>query len=661
MSICSCPSLFKPGKIGTMELRNLSFMPSMGLSSTEGGFVNDTCIRHYVERAKGGFGLISIEQTCVDYPLGMNTANQLRVDDDKFIPGLKKLTDAVHKYDTKIVLEISHTGRGAKPEIIGQQAVAPSPVAMPLMYVTGVERGTPRELTIPEIQAIEDRYAQGALRAKKAGFDGIQLHSTGYYLGAQFLNADINFRTDEYGGPIENRFRFHENIIKKTRALCGDDFNILVKCTLISGNGVTVEDGMYCVRRMVELGVDAVEVMGGGDVNKTSPDDNDLAFTASRPMPMAKLAKMYRQHAFDVFGPNMKMKFIYGGDIRDGSTIEEALQDGVCDFVAIGKSCIVEPHFVKLLEEGRDAEIHPCIGCYICASDQLAAGAHCYCSGNGAMAHDSRFDLPKPDVLKKVVIVGAGPAGIEAAKILKIRGHDVTIMEKSDKLGGQIHYAMLPPMKDHLKRLIPYYEATIKANNIPVMFNTEATVENVLALNPDVVICATGLKPAKLPIPGIDLPHVMSGKQYLSGECKITGDRVVVIGGGDVGCEVADTLAENGAQVTILEMLDVLAPTATFINRSVMLHNLQRNHANWLLGTRCKSIHEGKVVVADKLGFPWDIPCDNVVVCTGDPADDTLYQELKGLVPELYNIGDSSGRANLAKAHADAYGLARSI
>ena len=234
-------------------------------------------------------------------------------------------------------------------------------------------------------------------------------------------------------------------------------------------------------------------------------------------------------------------------------------------------------------------------------------------------------------------------------------------MEKSDKLGGQIHYAMLPPMKDHLKRLIPYYEATIKANNIPVMFNTEATVENVLALNPDVVICATGLKPAKLPIPGIDLPHVMSGKQYLSGECKITGDRVVVIGGGDVGCEVADTLAENGAQVTILEMLDVLAPTATFINRSVMLHNLQRNHANWLLGTRCKSIHEGKVVVADKLGFPWDIPCDNVVVCTGDPADDTLYQELKGLVPELYNIGDSSGRANLAKAHADAYGLARSI
>lgn len=644
-----------------MELRNLSFMPSMGLSSTEGGFVNDTCIRHYVERAKGGFGLISTEHVCVDYPLGINTANQLRVDDDKFIPGLAKLAAAVHEYGTKIVMEISHTGRGAKREIIGQQAVGPSAVAMPMMYVTGVERETPRELTIPEIEAIEDRYAQGALRAKKAGYDGVQIHSTGYYLGVQFLNSSINLRTDMYGGPIENRFRFLENIIKKTRALCGSDFNVLVKCTLFAGSGITVEDGMYCVRRMVELGVDAVEVMGGGDVNKTSPDDNDLAFTASRPLPMAKLAKMYRQHAYDVFGPDMKMKFIYGGDVRDGAVIEEALQNDVCDFIGIGKSCIVEPHFVRLLEEGRDAEIHPCIGCYICASEQLATGAHCYCSGNGAMAHGSRFDLPAPDAVKKIIIVGAGPAGIEAAKILKLRGHDVKIMEKSGRLGGQIHYAVLPPMKEHLKRLIPYYEATIQANNIPVLFNTEATVENIMAEEPDVVICATGVKPGKLPVPGIDLPHVMSGKQYLDGEREITGKRVVVIGGGDVGCEVADKLAEDGAEVTIVEMLDVLAPTSTFINRSVMLHNLQRHHANWLLGTRCKSIYEGKIVAADKIGYTWDIPCDNVVVCIGDPADDQLYNELTGLVPELYNIGDSSGRANLAKAHADAYGLARSI
>ena len=218
------PNLLSKGTIGTLETRNKTVMCAMGINQSDKGFVNDAVINHYAERAKGGIGLIMIEVTCVDAPVGLNTSNMLVADDDKYIPGLTKLTDAIHVHGAKCMLQLSHTGRGSRRKITGHQPVAPSAVAMPYSFMMGLGNEEPRALTIKEIQEIEDKYAQAALRAKKAGFDGVEIHSVGYYMGQQFLSSTANVRTDEYGGNPENRVRFHLNIIGKIKKLCEEMF-----------------------------------------------------------------------------------------------------------------------------------------------------------------------------------------------------------------------------------------------------------------------------------------------------------------------------------------------------------------------------------------------------------------------------------------------------
>ena len=242
------PNLLSPGYIGKVELRNKTVMAAMGMSQAENGFVNKAVLNHYAERAKGGVGAIIVEVTCVDSPLGLNTNGMLVIDDDKYIPGMTELASVIHEGGSKAFLQISHTGRGARRKIIGDQPVGPSAVAMPYSYMMGLANETPRELTIDEIKAIEEKYAQAALRAKKAGFDGVEIHAVGYYLGQQFLSKTANIRTDEYGGCKENRIRFHLNIIKRIRELCGEDFAVIVKLSVIEmgkDGGISMLDGLY--------------------------------------------------------------------------------------------------------------------------------------------------------------------------------------------------------------------------------------------------------------------------------------------------------------------------------------------------------------------------------------------------------------------------------
>lgn len=661
MSTVKYPNLFSPMKIGSVEIRNRTLMAPMGISVCKDGYVNEQIIRHFAERSRGGIGAILTEVVCVDSTNGMSTTDELCIDDDKYIPGFKKMADEIHKHGAKVFMEISHAGRSAMPSTIkpGYEHVAPSAVPLKYYWMTGIERPVPRALTIDEIHDIQDKYVAAAVRAKKADYDGVTIHCHGHYICAQFINSQSNIRTDEYGGSIENRFRFIEEIVLKIREACGEDFVITCKLTSFSpSGGVDIEDGKYMCKRMAEIGVDAVEPSATDQ--SPYPNESSTPFSCMPELAGAGLVKLYKDYVKSELG-DVKMRFIVGGGARTGEGMEKAITDFDCDFIQIGRGVLVDAHMVRLIEDGREDEVHPCIGCWFCSGKQLFYDVPMFCAGNGATKLEHRYDLPLAIDRKKVLIIGGGPAGIEAAKVLKKRGHYPVIWEKSDKLGGQMHYAEAAPQKDHFKTLIPYMYNTVKALDIPVEFNKEATYENVMAFDADVVICATGVKPRTLPLPGVDMPHVVRAKDCLIGDRKVEGKRVVIIGGGDVGCEVAEKLSSEGHEVHIVEMTDFLAPGYAPSNRTIMLYHLQQNDVRQHLGVALREVEEDGVVVADKMNYRYKILCDNVVMATGDAANDDLFCALDGHHHEVYKIGDCNGPSDLVKAHAEAYALARNL
>ena len=561
------PNLLSKGTIGTLETRNKTVMCAMGINQSDKGFVNDAVINHYAERAKGGIGLIMIEVTCVDAPVGLNTSNMLVADDDKYIPGLTKLTDAIHVHGAKCMLQLSHTGRGSRRKITGHQPVAPSAVAMPYSFMMGLGNEEPRALTIKEIQEIEDKYAQAALRAKKAGFDGVEIHSVGYYMGQQFLSSTANVRTDEYGGNPENRVRFHLNIIGKIKKLCGEDFPIVVKLSAVEQGedaGITMQDGMYYAKRFQDAGADAIEVLAG--TWKKEAGMEDMPDSAS--IPSSRKGQ---------------------GDAVRGMPYWEM------------KTMIIP-------------------------------------SG------------------KQVIVVGGGVAGVEAARIASIRGHRVSLYERSGQIGGQIFQAMAPPHKENMKPLIAYLEKQLSIHNVEVHLNAEITAEEIISRKPDAVVCATGVRPSVLPIPGFD--RAVHAKDILDGgECK---EKAVIIGGGSVGCETAEYLAEQGKKVTVIEMLDTMAEKMTNVARTILMGHLKGLGVELLTSCKCKEITED-TVVCELDGRERRIPADTVIAAVGDRPNDSLYQELQGKVEELYNVGDSACPDSIAAAVSQGYYCGRNI
>ena len=652
------PNLLSPGKIGKVELRNKTVMAAMGMSQSDNGFVNKAVINHYAERAKGGVGAIIVEVTCVDSPLGLNTKGMLIIDDDKYIPGMAQLADAIHEGGSKAFLQLSHTGRGARRKIIGAQPVGPSAVAMPYSYMMGLANETPRALKIDEIKDIEEKYAQAALRAKKAGFDGVEIHAVGYYLGQQFLSRTANIRTDEYGGSRENRIRFHLNIIKRIRELCGEDFAVIVKLSVIEmgkDGGISMLDGLYYCKEFQKAGVDAIEVLAGiwsGEAGKNQKPES--AYSDCMAVALCLVMKI----GLMLTAGKKKITLIGGGRAQNPVASERALKSGQCDLIFIGHGLLAQPDLVNLIDEDREDEIRPCIGCGHCINHQLQHGERAICSGNAVLARgDNDHTIIPAETKKKVVVIGAGVAGVEAARIAAMRGHTVDIYDAANEVGGQMNLACKPPFKQHLGLMKPYLERQLELHGINVHLGKKMTKEDVIALNPDAVVCATGVKNAVLKVEGAE--RAVNATDILSG--KTSGKNVVVIGGGSIGCETAEFLAKQGKKVSIIEMTDSLAGNTGKTAQTILLGHLKGNKVDILTNCSVEKITPTDVVYRTKDGKRNSVKADTVVVAIGTRPESSLYESLKDEIGEIYNIGDSNGGGIIPNAVYDGYTVGNMI
>ncbi len=647
------PNLLSPGKIGKVQLRNKTVMAAMGMSQSDNGFVNKAVLNHYEARAKGGVGAVIVEVTCVDSPLGLNTNGMLIIDDDKYIPGMTELASVIHKGGAKAFLQISHTGRGARRKIIGAQPVGPSAVAMPYSFMMGLENETPRELTIDEIKAIENKYAQAALRAKKAGFDGVEIHCVGYYLGQQFLSSTANIRTDEYGGNRKNRIRFHINIVKKIRELCGDDFAIIIKLSVVEQGkdaGISLTDGIYYCKRFQKAGVDAIEILAGKWSSEAGKNEKpESAYPDCMAVPLSQLMKA---GVLLETGKKPTIPYIAGGRAQNPQAAEEALSKGKCDLIFLGHALLVQPDLVNLINEGREDEIRPCIGCGHCIDQQLQHGGRAICSGNAVLARgDNDYNIEPAKKKKHVVVIGAGVAGVEAARIAAIRGHSVDIFDASSEIGGQMNLACKPPFKQHLGLLKPYLERQLELTGVNVHLGKALSKQDVLDMKPDAVVCATGVIPAVLKIEGAE--RAISANDVLSG-CE-TGKNAVVIGGGSIGCETAELLCRQGKKVAIIELMDTLAGNTGKTAQTIMLGHLKHSGATLLTGCRVEEITPTEVVYKNKEGKISSVKADSVITAIGNRPKTELYDSLKDEIEEIYNIGDSNGGGVIPNAVYEGY------
>ncbi len=650
--------LFEPITIGNIDLRNRLVMPPMSTNFSKDGFVTDEAICYYGERAKGGVGLIIVEPGTVEFPRGNLVTTNLALDDDKYLPMLKRLVSKVHSHGAKISIQLAHGGRragriskasGCLEITRGQMPIAPSAIAHP---VTG--HVIPKEMSIEEIEALLEKFKEAAKRVAEAGFDFISLHCAHLYLCGQFLSPWANKRKDHYGQNLDGRMRFPIEIIKGIKNTIGEDFPIICR---LNGEeppgGNTHEEIDEIARRFQEEKVSALHVSVGfgspikdpGFVPSVTPmraPDNCAVHLAAR---------IKREVSIPVIAVN-KIKTI--------AAAEQVLLDGKADLVAMGRPLIADPHLPRKAMDGRIAEIRPCIYCCQgCAQNVLEKDSPLACSVNPMVGHGVEGPASPAGDKKKVLILGGGPAGIQAALTSAARGHIVYLVEKAHRLGGQLLLASKPPGKQEIDRFTRYLEGQISYSETQVHLGMELTEDWLDELRPDVAIVACGSRPVIPEIEGLKDKNFSSAWDILEGK-EIQGDRILIIGGGTVGCEVAEFLSKKGREVTIAEMLDEVARDMPQIGKIPLIHALEENRVRILTNSRVLSITEkgARIKHGKKETL---IPVDAVVYSIGSKPNDEVSTMLKAKIPVVYTIGDSESPRGILEAIREGYSVGKSI
>ncbi|MGQ9647541.1 MAG: oxidoreductase [Thermodesulfobacteriota bacterium] len=645
------PKLFEPGMIGKMEVRNRIVMPPMA-TNFAGPFGEPTerLIKYYAERAKGGAGLIIVENVQVKYPEGKNIACQLRLDQDKYIPGYQELAEAVKAYGARIFIQIHHAGRQYH-DIEGAEGVAPS--AIPCGFL----QRPVRELRSEEIRDLIERFSETALRAKKAGMDGVEFHGAHGYLIGQFMSPHTNQRLDEWGGAFDRRMRFPLEIIRRTREKVGPDFPICFRFSadeFVPG-GLTLEDSKGIAQTLEKAGINVLHVSCG--IYESMPK-------ILEPMHYEEGWRVYLGEAIKKV---VKIPVITVGQIRTPAMAEQILKEGKADFVALGRPLIADPEWPNKAREGRDQEIRKCISCNIgCIGGHVFADLYMRCSVNPVVGHERLegwVNLEPAKKKKRVMVIGAGPGGMEAARIAALRGHKVTLYEREKELGGQQRIASRGPGKSKLNFIRDYYHFQLPKVGVKIELGKEVDGKTFIEkAKPDVVILATGAEPLLPDIPGISGKNVLMSWEVLSGKVEVPGKSVVIAGGGLVGCETALQLAEKGKKVTIVEMLEELATDMEPITRfDLLTERLPKAGIQSITKRVIAEISEKGVTVLDPLGKKSLVEAENVIIALGSKSFNPLEEKARELVPEVYVIGDAKEPRQIIHATFEGASVARLI
>jgi len=634
--------LFSPFTIRGKIIKNRIVVPAMVTDyCTSDGKATDRFIAYHEAKAKGGFGLIITEDYAID-PLGRGFKNVAGLWNDDQIEGHSELPKRVHKYGATILAQIYHCGRQTNRDAINAQPVSSSAIVCP--FGTDV----PKELTIDEVKEMVSKYGDTALRAKKCGFDGVEIHGGHGYLIAQFLSPYSNIRVDEYGGSFLNRARFALEVIQDIRNKCGEDFIVGMRISadeMVEG-GLTLEDSKALVPYLEEAGVDLLNVSVG---NYLSVDLN--------------VASSYVKHGwFADMAKEIKdicnIPVIAVSRINDPIIANSIIRSGKADFTAMGRASLADPDMPNKAKEGRFDEIRKCIGCNHGCIGTLFTDNPIKCVLNPTLGNELTCKIKPAEVAKKVAVIGAGPAGLEAAMSAKKAGHDVTVYENDSHAGGQLYLAAIPPCKSEIADFIVWQTNQCKKLNISIKYNTKATVELMQNEKPDVIILATGAAPVKPPIKGIENSNVVLANDVLAGKV-FPGLNCVVVGGGQVGAETAHFLGQKLRNVVILEMGKEIAPEEAIGPRWQLLEALENRKVQICTEVKVTEITEDSVkAMGESL---MEFPADTVIIATGSRSVNGLKDELTNFGFEVKVIGDADKVGLVLDATSQGYEAGRFI
>ncbi|HSB07478.1 MAG TPA: FAD-dependent oxidoreductase [Thermodesulfobacteriota bacterium] len=649
------PKLTEPGRIGSLIVRNrIASSPMITGYATRDGMVTDRLLRFYEEKAKGGVGLIIVEYAYIDLKASVSAHCQLGVYDDACIIGLAQLAEIMQQSGAKACVQIEHCGR---QKFIGTYPmVAPSRV--PWEELVAMGGMIPTELTIEEIKEIVESFGNAARRVKQAGFDMVEIHGAHGYLITNFLSPHTNRRTDMYGGGLKERMHFGLEVAEDVRKKVGPDFPVGIRLsgTEYMENGVMIEDTVAFAKALENAGVNVFHISGGNHHTmhcQVVPSNQPLAFNV---------------WAAEAVKKEVKVPVIASGSITSPALAETIIKEGKADFVGLARPLLADPYFPKKAEEGRAEEVRPCIRCNQgCLQKGIFAGKSLMCSVNIAIGREDRLASlqygekdPAPQS-KKVLVVGGGPGGMEAARVAALRGHKVILFEKRDRLGGALLEASVPEFKSDLRPLIAYLSNQLRRLKVQVNLRKEITAKEITDETPDAVIVSNGSKPSMPEVPGIEKPIVVNGLDIYRG--KEVGKTAIIVGGGMLGSELALFLGEKGKKVILTTRQGQIGYDMEIAHFIVLMDKLVKAGVQIHTHKLLQEVTDDGVVMLDlaRLGEKVKIRGDNVIIMGGFQPDAALYQALKNKGLAVYAIGDCVQPRGIHEAIYEGHLTARSI